>query len=118
VKRALGAYPFHEAAFLGGAESLRGFSSQRFAGDASALGTAELRLFLGRYFLVLPGEYGVFALADAGRVWLEGERSRRWHAAYGGGLWFAYLRRDHTVTVAAARSDEKTGLYLSMGFSF
>jgi hypothetical protein len=118
VKRVFGTYPFHEAAFVGGADSLRGFSTQRFAGDASALGNAELRLYLGRYFLVLPGEYGVFALADAGRVWVDGERSRRWHTAVGGGLWFAYLRRDHTVTVAAARSDEKTAFYLAMGFGF
>jgi hypothetical protein len=118
VKRVFGTYPFHEAAFVGGADSLRGFSSQRFAGDASALGNAELRLYLGRYFLVLPGEFGVFALADAGRVWLDGERSQRWHTAVGGGLWFAYLRRDHTVTVAVARSAEKTGFYLAMGFAF
>jgi hemolysin activation/secretion protein len=118
VKRVFGTYPFHEAAFIGGADSLRGFSTQRFGGDASALGNAELRLYLGRYFLVLPGEYGVFALADAGRVWVDGERSRRWHTAVGGGLWFAYFRRDHTVTVAAARSDEKTAFYLAMGFGF
>lgn len=118
AKRVLGTYPFHEAAFVGGVDSLRGFSSQRFAGDASAFGNAELRLFLGRFFFVLPGEYGVFALADAGRVWLDGERSRRWHTAAGGGLWFAYLRRDHTVTVAVARSAEKTGVYLATGFAF
>jgi hypothetical protein len=118
VKRVFGTYPFHEAAFVGGAASLRGFSSQRFAGDASALGTAELRLTLGRYFLILPGEYGVFALVDTARVWLEGERSRTWHTGYGGGLWFAYLRRAHTVTIAAVRSDEKTGFYLAMGFAF
>jgi len=65
-----------------------------------------------------PEDYGVFALADAGRVWLDGERSRRWHTAAGGGLWFAYLRRDHTVTVAVARSAEKTGVYLATGFAF
>jgi hypothetical protein len=118
AKSVLGTYPFHEAAFIGGVDSLRAFPSQRFAGDASALGNAELRLTLGRFFLVLPGEYGLFALADAGRVWLEGERSRTWHTAVGGGLWFAYLRRDHTVTVAVARSDERTSFYLTMGFAF
>jgi hemolysin activation/secretion protein len=114
----MGTYPFHEAAFVGGADSLRGFATQRFAGDASAVGNAELRLHLGRYFLVLPGEYGVFALADAGRVWVDGERSRRWHTAAGGGLWFAYFRPDHTVTISVVRSAEKTAFYLAMGFAF
>jgi hypothetical protein len=118
VERVLGTYPFHEAAFIGGVDSVRGFATQRFAGDASAFGNAELRLSLGRFFLVLPGEYGVFALADTGRVWLEGERSGRWHTGVGGGLWFAYLRRDHTVTVAVARSAEQTGFYVGMGFPF
>jgi hemolysin activation/secretion protein len=114
----LGVYPFHEAAFVGGPETVRGFSIQRFAGDASAWGNAELRLFLGRYFLVLPGEYGVFALADTGRVWLDGERSRAWHTGVGGGLWFAYLQRSNTVTLAVARSAERTGYYVRAGFLF
>jgi hemolysin activation/secretion protein len=118
AKRVLGRYPFHEAAFVGGPGSLRGFSVQRFAGDAGASASAELRLTLGRYFLVLPGEYGLFALADAGRVWLDGERSRIWHGAAGGGLWFAYLRPANTVTLAVARSAERTGYYLGAGFPF
>jgi hemolysin activation/secretion protein len=118
IRHVLGTYPFHEATFVGGPDTVRGFSAQRFAGDGGAWGNAELRLLLGRYFLVLPGEYGVFALADAGRVWLDGESSRRWHAGYGGGLWFAYVDRANTVTVAVARSDEQTGLYVRAGFPF
>ncbi len=118
AKQVLGTYPFHEATFVGGEETLRGFSSQRFAGDGGAWGNAELRLRLGRYHLVLPGEFGLFALADTGRVWLEGERSNRWHTGAGGGLWFAYLDRSNTVTVAVARSGEQTGLYLRAGFLF
>ena len=117
-KRVFGTYPFHDAAFIGGAANVRGFHPQRFAGDASLYGNAELRLELGRFFLVLPGDFGVFALADAGRVFLEGETSDRWHTAVGGGLWFAYLDRSRTVSVAVARSEERTGLYVRAGFSF
>lgn len=117
-KQVFGRYPFHAAAFVGGPATLRGFAIQRFAGDAAVNANAELRLRLGRFFFVLPGEYGVFALADAGRVWLDGERSRRWHAAGGGGLWFAYLDPNNTVTVTAARSDEGTDLYVATGFLF
>ena len=118
AKQVLGMYPFHEATFVGGEETVRGFSSQRFAGDGGAWGNAELRLLFGRYYLVLPGEYGLFALADTGRVWLEGERSDRWHTGVGGGLWFAYFERSNTVTIAVARSAERTGFYLRAGFLF
>lgn len=117
-RQVFGAHPFHEAAFVGGPETVRGFAAQRFAGDGGAFGNAELRLLLGKYFLVLPGEYGLFALADTGRVWLEGERSDRWHTGLGGGLWFAYVERGNTVTVAVASSDEGPGLYVRAGFLF
>lgn len=118
ARQVLGTYPFHQAAFVGGPDTVRGFAAQRFAGDGGAFGNAELRLFLGKYFLVLPGEYGVFALADTGRVWLDGERSDRWHTGLGGGLWFAYVERGNTVTVAVASSDEGPGLYVRAGFPF
>ena len=118
AKRVFGTYPFQSAAFVGGDSSVRGLSTQRFAGDASVHGSAELRLFLGRFYLVLPGEYGVFALVDTGRVWLEGESSNRWHTGLGGGLWFAYFRRRNAVTLAAAHSAEGTSVYVGMGFSF
>jgi hypothetical protein len=117
-KRVWGTYPFHEAAFIGGGSSVRGFRAQRFAGDGAAWGNAELRVFLTRFFLVLPGELGVFGLGDAGRVWLRGERSDRWHTAVGGGLWFAFLGRGNTVSIAVARSDERTGVYVRGGFVF
>ncbi len=117
-QQVFGTYPFHEAAFVGGPDTVRGFAAQRFAGDGGAYGNAELRLLLGKYFFVLPGEYGLFALADAGRVWLDGERSGRWHAGAGGGLWFAYVERANTVTVAVASSDEGPGLYVRAGFLF
>jgi hypothetical protein len=118
AEHVFGLYPFHEAAYVGGPFSVRGFSLQRFAGDAGAFGNAELRLRLGTYDVVLPGAYGLFALADAGRVWVDGESSRRWHAGFGGGLWFAYLDPNNTVTITIARSDERTSYYLRMGFMF
>jgi outer membrane protein assembly factor BamA len=117
-ERVLGDYPFHEAAYVGGANTVRGLSSERFAGDAGLSANLELRLRFGRYFLVLPGEYGVFALADTGRVWLAGEDSRRWHNGVGGGFWFAYVHPNNTVTLAIARSAEGTGFYVRAGFPF
>jgi hypothetical protein len=117
-KRVFGLYPFHEAAFLGGGNSLRGFRAQRFAGDASLYGSAELRLHLTRFYLLLPGDLGVFGLVDAGRVFLEDEDSDRWHTSVGGGLSFAFLNRASTFTVTVAHSRERTSLYVRGGFAF
>jgi hypothetical protein len=57
-------------------------------------------------------------LGDVGRVYLDGETSDEWHSAFGGGLWFAYLNRRNTLSVAVANSDERTGLYVRAGFMF
>jgi len=117
-KKVWGTFPFHEAAFIGGESTVRGFREQRFAGDASLYGNAELRLFLSKFFVLLPGEFGIFGLGDVGRVYLDGETSDKWHSAFGGGIWFAYLNRQNTLSVAIADSDERTGVYVRAGFMF
>jgi hypothetical protein len=113
-----GAFPYFESAFIGDPSTVRLGRANRYAGDASAYGTAELRLALGHVLVVLPADIGVFGLADAGRVFLEGESSDEWHTAFGGGLWLAFLDRAYTVSVAAASSDERTGIYVQAGFAF
>jgi len=117
-KQTFGTYPYHESAFLGGATTLRGWTEQRFAGDAAVFGNAELRAYLSEIFLVLPGELGVFALADAGRVFVDGESSDSWHSAVGGGLWVAFLDRSNTISIAYAGSRERGGVYVRLGFMF
>jgi hypothetical protein len=113
-----GAYPYFEAAFIGDVSTVRLGRVNRYAGDASAYGSAELRLSLGQAQILLPADVGVFGLADAGRVFLEGESSDEWHTAFGGGVWLAFLDRAHTLSLAAASSDERTGIYLQGGFGF
>lgn len=82
-------------------------------------GSAELRLALTRVTLAkLPTDFGVFALADAGRVYVNGESPGGWHTAGGGGVWFATLTRDYTVSLALAYSSEQTTLYVRTGFAF
>ena len=117
-KRVWGPYPLHEAAYVGGSSTVRGFPEHRFAGDAAAFGNAELRLSIAKFFLLLPNELGVFGLADAGRVFVSGQTSDRWHAAAGGGLWIAFLSRANTLSLAAAHSVEGTRLYVRTGFAF
>jgi hypothetical protein len=117
-KKVWGAYPLHEAAYVGGQSTVRGFPEHRFAGDAAVSGNVELRLAVARFYLLLPGEIGVFGLGDAGRVYLAGETSARWHAAAGGGLWFTFLNRANTVSVAAADGGEGMRVYVRAGFAY
>ncbi|MGH7699462.1 MAG: hypothetical protein ACREMJ_02945 [Gemmatimonadales bacterium] len=117
--RVWGRAPFHEAAHVGGARTVRGLPEDRFAGDAAAYANAELRFRLGKVTLALPADVGIFGLGDVGRVWLEGESSDRWHAGVGGGVWLALLqKRVNTVSVAVARGRERTGVYVRAGFLF
>jgi len=111
-----GTVPFQELVYVGGGTTVRGYAEQRFAGRRGAYGNVELRLLAGR----LPfGDVGIFGLADAGRVWIPGEPSDRWHAAAGGGLWLAWQhRRANTLSIAAARSPERTAIYVRIGFMF
>lgn len=115
--QALGDFPFQEAAFVGGSRTLRGYPFQRFAGERALYGSAEVRAPLAYVNLGVRGDLGVTALADAGRVFVDGERSDAWHTALGGGLWFAFLQRRAVASVLFAHG-EKSDLYFRLGFPF
>jgi len=114
-KRVWGRYPYFAAAYVGGATTLRGHDEQRFAGDAVVYGNGELRVFLTRFSVVLPGELGVLGLGDVGRAYLASERSTRWHSAVGGGVWLAFIERGSAVTLTVARSPERWAYYGGWG---
>jgi hypothetical protein len=117
-EKVFGDFPWFESAFVGGRATIRGWHEQRFAGDASAYGNGELRLHLGRMMIVVPTDVGVFGLADAGRVYVKGENSDEWHTSFGGGLSLGFLSRANTISLAVAKSDERTGFYFRAGFLF
>jgi hypothetical protein len=115
-----GRFPFFESAFLGGLESLRGFERNRFAGDASLSSSAEVRLFITDFKLVVPVYFGVTAFADAGRVFMSSfpESTDKFHKAFGGGLWFSFITPDLLISTYAALSDDDEGFYLTTGYAF
>ncbi|MCH7716870.1 MAG: BamA/TamA family outer membrane protein [Gemmatimonadetes bacterium] len=106
--------PYHESAFLGGARTVRGHSEQRFAGDAAVYANGELRLTLKHFSI---GDLGIFVLGDVGRVFLDGESSRQFHRAAGGGVWFAVLNPGTAVTLAVAQGERRL-VYGQLGFMF
>jgi hypothetical protein len=113
-----GEYPFSDAAFIGGSSTVRGFVDQRFAGSGSLYGNAEFRIFLTKFFFLLPGDLGAFGLADAGRVFQSGESSDVWHTGFGGGLWVSFLGRENTFSLSAAHGREGNGFYFGTGMPF
>jgi outer membrane protein assembly factor BamA len=115
-----GRFPFHDAAFLGGASTLRGWDQQRFAGRSSLFGSAELRIFALKSFVLVPADVGLLGFVDAGRVYADGDDGDGgpWHTGIGGGIWFAPLTRANTVSLQVAWGKERSGVYLRSGFAF
>lgn len=107
--------PLHNAAFVGGTHSLRGYPRDRFTGDAEAHGTAELRVPLFRVTLLTRGTLGVLGFYDVGRVWLDGASPGGWHNGYGGGLSFSSLGGAASVAYAVG---EKGKFYFAYGLPF
>jgi hypothetical protein len=113
-----GRFPFFEAAFLGGENSLRGYDRNRFAGDGSVYSGIEMRLFLTDFKLFFPIYTGLTALADAGRVFYSGDSTDKIRSSWGGGIWMSIIKPEYLLAFYAARSNEDTGYYLSIGFHF
>ncbi len=116
-RRQFGDYPYLEAAYLGGSDLLRGFVDQRFAGDASVVFNAELRVNVTDFFFLFPGDLGLLGLFDTGRVFVEGESSDRWHSAFGGGIWGSWLGA-YALSASVAHSEESTRVYILAGLPF
>lgn len=113
--QAWGAYPFFAAATIGGRASLRGYDTERFSGDQAVFGNAELRIPITTVTLLVRGQLGAFALADAGRVLVDGRAPGGWHHSAGGGLWVTSLGQTASVTYARGEGNK---LYLALGLPF
>ncbi|NNK48480.1 MAG: hypothetical protein HKP01_06375 [Gemmatimonadetes bacterium] len=117
-KKIWGDFPWYDAAFVGGPQTLRGWRAGRFAGDASVYGSAELRLHVLDGQLLMPSMWGILGFADVGRVWVDGASPGSAHWGFGGGLWWGLLGTMNIVSLEAGFSDETTTLYLEWSFAF
>ena len=69
--------------------NIHGFRKNRYVGSGMMYGSLDLKvkLFdLDSY--IIPGPIGLMAFYDLGRVWMKGQSSKKWHGAYGGGIYF------------------------------
>jgi len=81
-------FEFFQAVAIGN-NNLHGFRANRYLGKSTLYSSMELRyrLFNLKSYII-PGPVGLTGFYDIGRVWLDGEDSKRWHSAYGGGFYF------------------------------
>ncbi|TXF88027.1 hypothetical protein FUA23_16220 [Neolewinella aurantiaca] len=113
---------YFQAATLGGSGELpnfRGFRRERFSGNQAFYFNSDIRYrILSSRNSRLPFSLGVIAGYDLGRVWLEGERSNKWHYSYGGGFFISPL--DYaTVSFSYFIGDGEIGRFsFGTGFFF
>jgi hypothetical protein len=86
AQRVTGAFPYYQAAFLGGRADVRTLDLQRFAGDASLTAGLDIRIPVARGEFLVPWRLGLLASGDVGRVYVDGASPGGWHDAYGAGV--------------------------------
>jgi hypothetical protein len=118
ARKVFGTFPFQESAFIGGDNSVRTLEPERYAGDASLAGTAELRVPVATFAFVLPLSVGVFGFMDAGRVWADGASPDGWHSAAGGGFWLGFLDPSTSLSVTFTNGTGSSRVLIRGGFSF
>ena len=117
-EKLFGDYAFHEAATLGRTENLRGYRETRFYGDASLYLNAEVRIRMKRFqTYLLNGTAGVLLFNDTGRVWLDGENSKKWHNGTGMGLWLSPFDRA-VVSVSYSVSPDDRLFNFTLNYQF
>ncbi len=109
---------FYQSLFLGGQSNMLGFRQFRFAGEHSLYNNLELRIKLGDLAsYILPGQIGVLAFYDIGKVWQQGYNDKSWHQGVGGGIYFAPAQL-FVFQMLAGYSNEGWYPYFTAGFRF
>lgn len=116
-KKIWGPFPYFDAAFLGGSETIRTQERQTFAGDASVYGTAELRVPIAKFPFLVPIDLGALGFMDAGRVYVNGDSPGGWHSAAGAGLWAGYVNPGFSFNVEFT-NDPDHRFITNFGFAF
>ncbi len=101
---------------MGGFRTVRGWPEQTVAGDLGVYGGAELRQRIAPVNLrLVRGRLGAMAIADAGRVYVEGRSTGGWYTGLGGGLWLETMGR--SASLALVHGD-RWRIYAALGPQF
>lgn len=112
-------FEFYQGATLGGDYDLRGFRNERFLGNQSFFQSSDLRWNIGKINkTIVPMSYGILAGFDYGRVWLDGEKSNKWHQSFGGGIWLNGLNVITARITYFKSAYEIARLAFGLGFGF
>ena len=112
-------FEYFQAMNLGANNYLRGYRKNRFSGRSMLYESTELRyrLFKSRSY-IFPGDVGVLAFFDIGRVWQDNETSKKWHNAFGGGLYYVpYSLVSLAVSVGISNEDRLINVSLGTKFN-
>jgi len=104
-----GRLPDYERLWLGGAETLRGYSTAEFIGDNLATGSIEFRWPLRPPVQV--GQFGLDLFVDTGTVYDHGQslRDATFYTGVGGGVFFFALGFGLKVDVGYGLEGEEVG---------
>ncbi|MEO1022123.1 MAG: BamA/TamA family outer membrane protein [Bacteroidota bacterium] len=116
-----GDVPYWQLGSLGGSESLRGYTVNRFMDDNAILLNTELRTWLFKVPSI-NAEYGGNIFFDIGRSFPNGESLPDIYNdlkyTFGIGGTSSYFTPDFVLRVDVGFSDEGTGFYLTAGYAF
>lgn len=118
AKQVHAAFPFHEAAFVGGEPSERKLPYQRYGGDAALYGSAELRIPVVGFPFILPIDIGVYVYGNAGRVYVDRQSPDGWHTSRGAGVWIGILNPSSGVEVDLGNYVGRNIVQAKIGFKF
>ena len=112
-------FEFYQGATLGGDYDLRGFRNERFLGKQSFFQSSDLRWNIGEIReSIIPMTYGILGGFDYGRVWLDGEKSNKWHRSFGGGIWLNGLNVITARLTCFKSVDNDVRIAFGLGFGF
>lgn len=112
-------YEFYQGVTLGGDKDLRGYRNERFLGNTSYSQSTDLRYSIGKARkMFIPFTYGILAGFDYGRIWMDGEDSKKWHNDFGGGIWINGINVI-TARISYFKSPEERGrVVVGAAYSF